>query len=159
MSEIAAQSSMFICASPGAIWNALTTPAKLKRFFFAAEVESDWKVGSPIRMKGEFQGKPYEDKGKIIAFEPAKRLSFSHWSALSGTQDKPENYHVVTFDLVPHDGTTKVTITQTNLTGGVRPSDIEHRAQYEKNWNAVLDGLSKVFQPAERSIPAARSSR
>jgi len=37
-----------------------------------------------------------------------------------------------------------VTLTQSNLTGGVRPSDVEHRADYEKTWSTLLDGLDKA---------------
>jgi hypothetical protein len=36
-------------------------------------------------------------------------------------------------------------LSQANLTGGVRPSDVEHRADYEKNWSRLLDGLAKLF--------------
>ena len=42
--------------------------------FFAADVESDWKIGSPIRFKGEFKGKPYEDKGVLLKVKPGRRL-------------------------------------------------------------------------------------
>ena len=38
----------------------------------------------------------------------------------------------------------KVTLTQSNLTCGVKASDVEHRAEYEKNWAMVLDGLAKA---------------
>lgn len=92
-------------------------------------------------MKGEFNGKAYEDNGEIMTFEPTWQLSFSHWSALSGQPDIPENYHLISFDLVP-DGW--ATLSQANLVGGVTASDKEHRAEYEKNWALVLDGLSKV---------------
>ena len=96
-------------------------------------------------MTGEFKGKKYEDKGDIIAFEPQTRLSFSHWSAMSGKADKPENYHVVTFELLPSGAATKVTLTQANLAGGVSAADIDHRSEYEKNWSSVLEGLAKLF--------------
>jgi uncharacterized protein YndB with AHSA1/START domain len=132
-------------ASAAKIWMALTSQASLKQFFFGAEVLTDWKVGSPIRMKGEFNGKPYEDKGEIIAFEPQTRLSFSHWSAMSGAADTPENYHIVSFDLAPDGEGTKVILTQANLVGGVTAADMAHRAEYEKNWSSVLDGLEKIF--------------
>jgi hypothetical protein len=36
----------------------------------------------------------------------------------------------VTFDLAPTKGGTKVTLTQANLLGGVKPSDLEHRAEF-----------------------------
>ena len=128
------------------MWEALLAPAKLKRFFYGAEVLTDWKVGSPIVMKGEFKGKPYEDTGKILAVEPERRLSFSHFSPLTGEADAPENYHVVTFVLEPLKGGTEVTLTQANLTGGVRSGDLAHRAEYEKNWRTVLEGLATVVE-------------
>lgn len=95
-------------------------------------------------MKGEYKGKAYEDKGEIMTFAPPRQLSFSHWSGMSGQPDTPENYHLVTFDLVPNGWATKVTLSQANLMGGVTASDKEHRAEYEKNWASVLDGLAKV---------------
>jgi len=143
--ELTAQVEKVIDSSAAKIWTALTTPATLKQFFFGATVVTDWKVGNAIRMKGEFKGKPYEDKGDILVFDPQRRLSFSHWSAMSGKPDTPANYHVVTFDLVPQGAATKVRLSQANLTGGVTASDIDHRADYEKNWSTVLDGLAKVF--------------
>ena len=140
-----AQVDKVIAATAAEIWTALTTPATLKQFFFGADVITDWKVGSPIRMKGEFKGKACEDKGNIVSFEPPRQLSFSHWSARSGQADTPANYHLVTFDLVPEGATTKVTLSQSNLTRGATASDIEHRVDYEKNWASVLDGLAKVL--------------
>lgn len=139
-----AQVEKRIAASAQTIWTALTTPAALKQFFFGADVVTDWKVGSPIRMKGEFKGTGYEDKGDIVTFDEQRRLSFSHWSAMSGQADTPANYHLLTFDLVPQGEVTKVSLTQANLLGGVTASDVAHRAEYEKNWASVLDGLAIV---------------
>jgi hypothetical protein len=64
---------------------------------------------------------------------------------MSGQVDAPENYHIVTFSLAPEGKETKVTLTQANLMGGVTPSDVAHRAEYEKNWSTVLGGLAKLF--------------
>jgi hypothetical protein len=70
--ELTAQVAKVIHARAPDIWIALTTPATLKKFFFGADVVTDWKVGSLVRMKGEFKGKAYEDKGNIVAVEPAE---------------------------------------------------------------------------------------
>jgi uncharacterized protein YndB with AHSA1/START domain len=145
MNEPTARVTQTVDASPAEVWNALTTPSKLKQFFFGADVQSHWRVGEPIRMKGEYSGKRYEDKGEILVAEPHCQLAFSHWSAMSGAPDAPENYHVVTFDLAPKGQGTEVTLTQSNLLGDAKPSDIEHKADYEKNWRMVLTGLSKLF--------------
>jgi uncharacterized protein YndB with AHSA1/START domain len=145
MTQATAEVSRTISASPAEVWTALTTRKTLKTFFMGADVESDWKVGSPITMSGEYKGKSYQDKGEILVSEPEAKLAFSHWSALSGSADAPDNYHVVSFDLAPEaGGATKVTLTQSNLSGNVKPSDREHRADYERNWRGVLDGLAKA---------------
>ena len=145
MNEATAQVEKRIHAPAPKVWAALTKPASLKKFFFGADVETDWAIGGPIRMKGEFRGKKYEDKGSVIEVEPLRTLSFSHWSPTSGTKDAPENYHVVSFELEPYGNETQVTITQSNLIGGATASDIEHRAEYEKNWTGVLEGLAQLF--------------
>jgi uncharacterized protein YndB with AHSA1/START domain len=144
MEDITAQASKAIAASPEAIWTALTTPALVKRYFFGAEVDSDFRVGSPIRWRGEFSGKKYEDKGEVLEARPNERLRMSHWSPLEGTPDAPEHCHVVTYDLRPQGERTLVTLSQSNLTGGVRPADREKRQEFEKNWAMVLDGLEKA---------------
>ena len=51
--ELTAQVEKVIHSSAAKIWTALTTPATLKQVFFGATVATDWKVGSPSRMKGE----------------------------------------------------------------------------------------------------------
>ena len=144
MTETTAQVSRTVPAPADQVWDALTDPVKVGGLFMGSKVETDFRVGSPITFKGEFKGRRYEDKGRILSVENGRRLSFSHYSGLSGAPDAPENYHVVTFDLEPQDDATKVTLTQSNLTGGVRPSDVEHKADYEKTWAMVLDGLDKA---------------
>ena len=133
-----------IAASPSEIWAALTTPATLKPFFFGADVVTDWKVGSPIRMQAEFPGKACADQGEIVTFEPLRQLSFSHGSALSGQADTPANRHLVTFDLTPDGAATKVTLSQSRLMGEMTAADADHRADNEKNLSSVLDGLGKL---------------
>jgi uncharacterized protein YndB with AHSA1/START domain len=146
MNEPTAQVSNEIRATPNEVWKALTTPSLLKKYFMGADVESDFKVGSPITFRGEFKGKTYQDKGEIRAATPGKRLEFSHFSSLSGQPDQPENYHLVSIDLWPNEDGTKVTLTQSNLQGGPKPSDAKMRAEFEKNWSGVLAGLKKVVE-------------
>ena len=144
MTEPTAQVSRTLHAPVDQVWRVLTDPRAVGSLFMGSTVESDFHVGKPITFKGEFKGKAYEDKGEILSAEECRRLSFSHYSGMSGAPDTPENYHVVTFDLRPEAEGTRVTLTQSNLTGGVRQSDIEHKADYEKTWSAVLDGLDKA---------------
>ncbi len=149
MAVQASQVQTTVTAPPAAVWKALTTPSTLKQFFFGADVSTDWSVGSPIRFRGDWKGKPFEDKGDIQAFDVGKRLSFTHWSPLSGMDDVPENYHIVTFELRPAGSRTEVVLTQTNQ-NDAEPLTPENRKDYEKNWTMVLDGLKKAVETAKR---------
>jgi hypothetical protein len=46
------------------------------------KVTSDWKPGSRITWKGEWEGKPYEDKGVVVATDQARLHSEKNWSQM-----------------------------------------------------------------------------
>jgi uncharacterized protein YndB with AHSA1/START domain len=150
MSVQASQVRTTVKAPPSAVWKALTTPSALKQFFFGSDISTDWRVGSPISFKGSWKGKPYEDKGNIQTFDREQRLAFTHWSPLSGMEDTPENYHVVSFDLRPANGGTEVVLTQTNL-NDAEPLTPENRKEYAENWTMVLEGLKKAVEGGAQS--------
>ena len=133
-----AQVSRVIPAKAEEVWETLTSKEGMKAYMMGADVETDWKVGSPITMKGEFNGKPYEDKGEVRSFEPGRRFSYTHQSGGQGTE------HLVTVELAPKGDGTEVTITQANADGSVTDADREHKAQYEKTWGMMLEGLEKA---------------
>ena len=122
------------------VWDALTKPELIKQYLFDTEVITDWKVGSPITYKGEWEGKAFEDKGKILKFEPEKSLASTHWSPLSGVPDTPENYHTVTYELTEMNAQTEVTITQDN---NASQEEADHSTQ---NWKTVLEGMKKLLE-------------
>jgi uncharacterized protein YndB with AHSA1/START domain len=122
------------------VWQALVDPEIIKQYLFNTEVISDWKEGSPIIYRGEWQGRSFEDKGKILKIEPEKRLMSTHWSPLSAVPDTPENYHTVTYTLSEKIDGTEVTITQDN---NATEQEKEHS---EKNWRTVLEGMKKLLE-------------
>jgi uncharacterized protein YndB with AHSA1/START domain len=138
--KLVAKASTTINAPASKVWEALTKPQLIKQYMFGSDVVTDWKVGSPIIYKGEWQGKPYEDKGMVLQVEPGKKLVSTHWSPLSGVPDSPENYHTLTYALSEHNGHTDVTLTQDN-----NASEGE-KAESEQNWNMMLAGLKKVAE-------------
>ena len=144
MSEPVVRVSKTINAPSDEVWRALTTPKTLKTYFMGSDVESDWKVGHPIRFRGEYKGKPYEDHGEICSFEPERRLAFSHFSPLAGAKDSPENYNLITVQLEPAGPKTKVTLTQAKLVGDPKPADLKQKDQFAQTWTTVLDGLNKA---------------
>jgi uncharacterized protein YndB with AHSA1/START domain len=150
MATQASQVKTTVNAPATAVWKALTTASTLKQFFFGSDIVTDWSVGSPVRFRGNWKGRPYEDKGTIQSFEVGRRLAFTHWSPLSGMEDKPENYHIVSFDLRPANNGTEVVLTQTNQ-NDAEPLTPENRQEYAKNWTMVLEGLKKTVEGAGRA--------
>jgi uncharacterized protein YndB with AHSA1/START domain len=140
MSGKVATATIDIEATPDRVWAALTDPAQIREFMMGSQVESDWQVGSPITWKGEYGGKRYEDKGEILEVEPGRRLAMTHFSPMSGAEDKPENYHTVVYDLEDIAGGTHVTLTQD---GNSSDEEAEHST---RNWTMMLQGLKKVAE-------------
>jgi uncharacterized protein YndB with AHSA1/START domain len=140
MSGKVATATIDIEATPDRVWAALTDPAQIREFMMGSRVESDWRVGSPITWKGEYDGKRYEDKGEILEVEPGRRLAMTHFSPMSGAEDKPENYHTVVYDLEDIAGRTHVTLTQD---GNSSDEEAEHST---RNWTMMLQGLKKVAE-------------
>ena len=135
-----AKATTVINAPASKVWEALTQPEQIRQYLFGTQVTTDWHVGSPITYKGEWKGKPYEDKGKVLEIEPRKRLVSTFWSALAGLPDTPENYKTVRYELAPEGDRTKLTITQDNN------ATQEEATEAEKNWRMVLDGIKKLLE-------------
>ena len=102
-------------AAIGDVWKALTTPDLIRQWFFGVQTEGEWRVGGRIVHRGEYQGKPYVDKGEILEFAPPRRLVTTHWSAVSGRPDEPENYEIVTWALDEREHGTELKVTEDNL--------------------------------------------
>jgi uncharacterized protein YndB with AHSA1/START domain len=138
--NLIAEQSIIINASASKVWDALINPVKIKQYLFGTETISDWKIGSPIKYRGEWQGKKYEDKGIIRNIIPEKLLESTYWSSMSGLADVPENYKNVSYKLHPENNGTRLTITQDN-----NPTQ-ESKKHSEQNWKMVLEGLKKLVE-------------
>jgi uncharacterized protein YndB with AHSA1/START domain len=130
-----------IAAPPAKVWEALTDPDLITKYFHGTTVESDWEVGSPITWTGEMGGTEYLDKGEIVVFEPEVQLRHTHWSNLTGEPDEPEYYKTVTYDLAEVDGSTQLTLTQDNM-----PSQEAADEMVAKGWQPILEGLKSVVE-------------
>jgi uncharacterized protein YndB with AHSA1/START domain len=137
---IKAEATITIDAPKSKVWEALTQPQLIKQYLFGTEVTTDWQVGSPITYKGTWEGKPYEDKGKVLQIEPGKLLVSTFWSSLSGLPDAPENYKTVRYELSAEGSKTRLTVIQDNN------ASQEEASHSEQNWKMVLDGVKKLLE-------------
>jgi uncharacterized protein YndB with AHSA1/START domain len=131
-----AEKQVTINASAAAVWRALTEPESVKQYMHGTNMQTTWEIGSAITWKGEWQGRTYEGKGSVLEVKPIQRLKVTHWSPMTGTEDTPDNYHTVTYELSGQEGTTLLTVKQDN-----NASQEEADKMAENNWGPVLQGL------------------
>jgi uncharacterized protein YndB with AHSA1/START domain len=121
------------------VWTGLTDPATVKEYFFGTNLISDFKVGSSIKLTGVFEGKEYVDGGTILEIDPPHKLVYDYLSSWSNKEDKPENYDLVTYELIETaPNITKLTITQ-------ECDSQKAKDDSEKNWIFILDEMEKVL--------------
>ena len=135
-----AKTTIEINAPASVVWHALITPELIKQYLFGTEAISDWQEGSTVIYKGEWEGKTYEDKGKILKLIPNELMVATYWSSMSGIEDLPENYNTVTYTLTSNGEKTTLEVTQDNI------ATEETKQHSEKNWTGVLEGLKKVVE-------------
>src|SRR4051812_9607816 len=138
--NLIAYASVDINASPELVWKALTDPAMIKEYLFGTDTKSDWKPGSPITFSGEWQGKSYQDKGVILEAIPSKKLKYTYWSSMSGTEDIPENYANVNFEIEGHGSSSKLNLVQDNC------KTEEGKKHSEQNWQMVLGKMKELLE-------------
>ena len=124
------------------VWAALTQPEWVKQYFFGSQLDTSWTPGSPIYFRGEWEGKPYEDRGTVLEYEADKRLAYNYFSSWATVEDRPENYQVIAYEVAAQDGGTLLTITQSNV------STEEAKDHSEQNWEMVINEMQKLVEVA-----------
>ena len=138
--NLIAKASATIAAPAARVWDALTKPEIIKQYFFGTQAVSDWQEGSTLEFKGEWEGKPYLDKGIILRSEPKKIFQYTYLSSFSNLPDLPENYANITYELYEGNGETTLSVKQENI------ADEQTRKHSEKNWSYVLQSLKDLLE-------------
>jgi uncharacterized protein YndB with AHSA1/START domain/DNA-binding transcriptional ArsR family regulator len=150
----------YINASPMRLWQALTEPAFIRRYFGGGGPESDWNVGDPVRWSME--GEPSHDWDQVVlASEPGRKLSYSWhnyppemrkyfgWSDEKFAEMLAEPRSVVTFDIEPVGPGVKLTVSHTGFV-----PDSEMYKGVRDGWPGILSGLKTVLETGEDLVLA-----
>ncbi len=143
MAGLVATAEIEIAAPPAKVWRALTDPEAIKQYFLGATVETDWVPGSTITWSGDYNGRPYRDKGTVIEVRPSALLVVTHFSPLTGLPDVPDNYHTITYRLAEIGDSTRVSLSQDN---NGSPDEVEHS---RGNWQSMLGALKHFVENEE----------
>lgn len=132
--------SIEINTTPGRVWQALTDKELIRQYMFGTETDCDWQKGSKLTYSGEYNGHKYADGGIILEAEPEKLLKHTYWSSMSGIEDIPENYAIVTYTITPNGDTTILTVEQGN-----NPTQQMHENS-DKHWPMVLKSIKDLLE-------------
>jgi uncharacterized protein YndB with AHSA1/START domain len=122
------------------LWDTLTKPELVKLWQYGSDLSTTWEIGSDIKFRTEWEGKVFEQWGKILEFKPADFLSYSLFAPRPGLEDKPENYFVMNYVLKDENGETILQIIQEDN----RPNAVQEEPQGEEN--PILQSLKKVAE-------------
>jgi len=143
--------SITVHAPVSVVWDALVNPEQTKKYMFGCETVSDWKVGSPLLWKGEYEGKEMVFvKGHIVDIQPNKRLVYTTIDPNSTIDDVSENYLAVTYDLSEDKGSTILNVTQGDY---ATVAEGERRYQEAFNggegWHPILVEIKKLAEGSD----------
>jgi uncharacterized protein YndB with AHSA1/START domain len=140
--------SILIQAPASIVWNALINPEQTKKYMFGCETVSDWKVGSSLLWRGEYEGKEMVFvKGNILEIHPEKKLVYTTIDPNSTIDDVSENYLTVTYDLSEENGYTLLKVKQGDY-AAVAEGERRYQEAYNggEGWNPILLEIKKLAE-------------
>jgi uncharacterized protein YndB with AHSA1/START domain len=137
----------YIETTPEKLWEALTSSAFTRQYWFDTEVRSDWKVGSPFAL---VMGGNVTDIGEILEADRPRRLSYTFKHELT-EEMRNEAATKVVFTLAPYGNLVKLTVTHEGFATGSKLLD-----GISKGWPAILSGLKSLLETGKApTIPPA----
>lgn len=144
---------VYIRTTPEKLWDAITRPEMTRQYFYATDVESDWRVGSPVRHKGA-DGEAKLD-GKVLEVLPGRKLvtTFCAVHDPEAAKDRPSR---VTWEIEPRGEVCRLTLIHDDFDGIT--------ATYKQvglGWNPVLSGLKTLLETGRPLVigPATAAAR
>jgi uncharacterized protein YndB with AHSA1/START domain len=141
MAGFTATAQTDVAATLQRVWAALTEPEQIAAYMGGSQVTTTWQVGSPIIWDGDYDGRSYQDKGEVLAYDEPHVLSVTHYSPMMGQPDEPESYHTLVYTLT----TSAVEGTHLELTQDGCGTK-EQAAQFSQNWQGMLKGLKAYVE-------------
>ena len=134
----------YIETTPEKLWEALTSSAFTRQYWFDTEVRSDWKVGSPFAL---VMGGKVTDTGEILEADRPRRLSYTFKHELM-EEMRNEAATKVVFTLAPFGNLVKLTVTH---------DELDERGVTLRNiaggWPMVMASLKSLLETG-RELPA-----
>ncbi len=142
------KNTITINAPSSKVWDALVNPEQTKKYMFGCETVSDWKVGSELLWRGNYEGQEMVFvKGHIVEIDPEKFLAYTTIDPNSTIDDVSENYLTVTYHLQEENGQTVFTVTQGDY-AKVAEGERRYKEAFNggEGWNPILAEIKKIVE-------------
>jgi uncharacterized protein YndB with AHSA1/START domain len=131
----------YIKSTPEEVWEALTTPEFIQQYWFGVQCTCDWKVGAPWQLV--LPDGRVADTGEVLEIEPPTRLVLK-WRNEFVPELKAEGYSRCSFELEPHDGAVKLTVTH-----GIDRPGSKFIEAVSGGWPSILSNLKSLLETGE----------
>ena len=119
------------------VFAALTDGAATREYWFGHRIESDWKVGGPLRLYNSADELVHDDK--VLTYDPPSSLSYSWKPLIKGFEGESESR--VTFTLEQAGDQVKLTMVHDNMMPGGKMLDA-----VSGGWPMVLASLKSLLE-------------
>ncbi|MEJ7678883.1 MAG: SRPBCC domain-containing protein [Segetibacter sp.] len=148
MGKLLVKNTITINAPASKIWDALVNPEQTKKYMFGCETVSDWKPGSPLLWRMNYEGKELIPvKGIVLDIQPNRFLKYTVIDTSASYPDIPENYLNVTYEIEEQAGMTTLTVFQDGFEdaaeGEKRYKDVYNNGE---GWNPILIEIKKLVE-------------
>jgi uncharacterized protein YndB with AHSA1/START domain len=131
----------YIRTTPEALWQALTDPDLIRRYFSGTTQQSKWKPGSSWRMVKPDGG--VTDSGEILEAEPGRKLVLK-WRHELRPELKAEGYSRMTYEIEEEEGKVKLTVTHE-----IEEPESKFIEAVSGGWPYILSSLKSLLETGE----------
>lgn len=131
----------YIRTTPEKLWQALTTPAFMKQYWFGMDFECDWNPGSPWRML--FEDGRVADDGVILESDPPRRLVI-RWRNRWKPEMSAEGDSLCTFEIGTEGPSTRLSITHS-----IDVPDSQLINGVSGGWPRIISNLKSLLETGE----------
>jgi uncharacterized protein YndB with AHSA1/START domain len=146
---------LYISTTPEKLWEALTIGDFTYQYWGGRRIESDWKVGSPLKHVREDGGVDFQ--GEVLEADYPKRLSYTFQPLHDANKrnikgapvdDAGEAPSRVTFEIEMSFNKVKLTLVHDQI-----PPDSKVLQGVRHGWPAILSSLKSLLETGEALFP------
>ena len=134
----------YIRTTPKKLWQALTDPEFIRRYFYETTQESDWKPGSSWKMVAP--GGKVVDAGEVLEAKPPKKLVLK-WLKELKNELRAEGFSRMTYNIEKDGTSVKLTVTHEMN----RPNSKLIKA-VSGGWPSILASLKSLLETGESLV-------